>query len=80
MNSPYELIDNAEYGNHQQALQWLAAHYQGPISIATGYLGLEGLDALAKLAAERKYSTRLLLGAVPEVLSGPPGETVADRV
>ena len=79
MNSPYELIDNAEYGSHQQALKWLAAHYQGPISIATGYLGLEGLDTLAKLAAGREYPSRLLLGAVPEVLSGPPGETVINR-
>ena len=51
MNSTYELIDNAEYRNHQQVWKWLAAHYQGPISIATGYLNLDGLDALAQFVA-----------------------------
>ena len=58
----YELVDNVDYGNHQQALVWLAEHYSGPLNIATGYIGLEGLDALAKLAFEREQPTRLLIG------------------
>ena len=49
----YELVDNVDYGNHQQALVWLTQHYAGPLNVATGYIGLEGLDALAKMAAER---------------------------
>ena len=75
----YELVDNVDYGNHQQALVWLTQHYAGPLNVATGYIGLEGLDALAKIATEREQPTRLLIGAAPEVLAGPPGETVADR-
>ena len=76
---PFELVDNVDYGSHRQALAWLAAHYAGPLSVATGYVGLEGLDALAGLAAEREHAARLLIGATPEALAGPPGETVADR-
>ena len=76
---PFELVDNIDYGNHQQALAWLAEHYGGPVSVATGYVGLEGLDALAQIAAEREQPTRLLIGAAPEELAGPTGETVADR-
>ena len=79
IHGPYELVDNVDYGNHQQALAWLAEHYAGPLSVATGYIGLEGLHALAQLAAERPQCTRLLIGASPEALVGPPGETVADR-
>ena len=76
---PFELVDNVDYGNHQQALAWLAEHYGGPMNVATGYVGLEGLDALAQIAAEREQPTRLLIGAAPEALAGPTGETVADR-
>ena len=75
----YELVDNVDYGNHQQALAWLAEHYAGPLSVATGYISLEGLDTLAKLAKERELPTRLLIGAAPEALVGPPEETVAER-
>ncbi len=75
----YELVDNVDYGNHQQALAWLAEHYAGPLNVATGYIGLEGLDALAKIATEREQPTRLLIGAAPEALAGPPGESVTDR-
>ena len=78
-HGPYELVDNVDYGNHQQALAWLAEHYGGPMNVATGYVGLEGLDALAQIAAEREQPTRLLIGAAPEALAGPTGETVADR-
>ena len=49
--------------------------------MATGYVGLEGLDALARIAAERSGGGRLLIGAAPssDDLLGPVGETVADR-
>ncbi len=75
----YELVDNVDYGSHQQALAWLAEHYLGPLNVATGYFGLEGLDALAKIAAGREQPTHLLIGAVPEGLAGSAEETVADR-
>ena len=78
-NGPYELVDNVDYGNHHQALKWLTAHYPGPLSVATGYIGLEGLDALARLVHGQERPTRLLIGAMPEALTGVPGETVADR-
>ncbi len=77
-HGPFELVDNVDYGSHQQALAWLAEHYAGPLNVATGYVGLEGLDALAKIATDREH-TRLLIGAAPEALAGPAGETVADR-
>ena len=79
--SPYELVDNVDYGSHEQALEWLAEHYAGPLSIATGYVGLEGLDTLAQVAVDRSGGGRLLIGAAPssEDLFGSVGETVADR-
>ena len=79
MGGPYELLDNVDYGSHRQALAWLTHHYAGPLHVATGYVGLEGLDALAGLAAQREHPARLLIGAAPEGLTGPPGTTVADR-
>ena len=78
-DGPYELIDNLSYGNHRQAVAWLAAHYAGPLHVATGYVSLEGLDALARIWAERERPARLLIGATPEALAGPAGATVADR-
>ena len=79
--SPFELVDNVDYGSHRQALEWLAEHYAGPLNVATGYVGLEGLDALARVAIDRSGGGRLLIGAAPssEDLLGPAGETVADR-
>ena len=78
---PFELVDNVEYGNHEQALEWLAGHYSGPLSVATGYVGLEGLDSLARIAAGRTDRGRLLIGAAPvsEALTGPVSETAAGR-
>ncbi len=75
---PYELVDNVDYGNHAQALEWLAKQYAGPLSIATGYVGLDGLDALAGMASERGSVSRLLIGAAPssEDLTGPADERV----
>ena len=78
-HGPYELVDNVDYGSHQQALAWLTEHYAGPLNVATGYVGLEGLDVLAKIAAGREQPARLLIGVAPEAMAGPAGETVADR-
>lgn len=80
MGGPYELLDNVDYGNHRQGLAWLSQHYAGPLHVATGFVGLEGLDALAGLAAQREHPARLLIGAAPEGLTGPPGTTVANRL
>ena len=39
---PYELVvDNVDYGSHEQALTWLGEQYAGPLNVATGYVGLE---------------------------------------
>ena len=75
---PYELVDNVDYGSHEQALTWLGEQYAGPLNVATGYVGLEGLDTLARIAGERGGVTRLLIGAAPssESLLGPPDCTV----
>ena len=75
----YELVDNVDHGNHRQALAWLAEHYAAPLNVATGYISLEGLDTLVRIASEREQPTRLLIGAAPETLDGSSGETVADR-
>ena len=81
MPNPFELVDNVDYGSHEQALEWLTHHYAGPLNIATGYVGLEGLNALAKLAADRPLHLRLLIGAAPEseALTGSASETVGGR-
>ena len=76
---PYELVDNADYGTHEQALSWLVEHYTGTLHVATGYISLDGLDSLAKLWRDREYPSRLLVGTVPETLAGSPQETVTNR-
>ena len=60
---------------------WLGEQYAGPLNVATGYVGLEGLDTLARIAGERGGVTRLLIGAAPssESLLGPPGEARTPR-
>ena len=78
-HSSYELVDNVDYGNHLEALGWLAEHYLGRLNVATGYVGLEGLDALARIAEDREQPTRLLLGAEPESMIGAPEQRVTDR-
>ena len=78
-HSSYELVDNVDYGNHLEALGWLAEHYLGRLNVATGYVGLEGLDALARIAEDREQPTRLLLGAEPESMVGAPEQRVTDR-
>lgn len=74
----YELVDNVDYGNHREAVGWLAEHYLGRLNVATGYVGLEGLDELAKIAQDRDQPTRLLLGAEPESMVGAPDIRVSD--
>ena len=74
----FELIDNDEYGHHREALSWLAEHYEGPINVATGYIGLDGLDALARAAQEQQKAVKLLIGAAPAegALSGSPAPNI----
>ena len=77
---PYELVDNVDYGSHEQALSWLAEHYTGPLHMATGYVSLDGLDSLAKLGLDREHPSRLLIGVSPEAaLVSSPRETAANR-
>ena len=38
----FEIVDNDEYGRHRDALLWLTAYYEGPLAVATGYVGLDG--------------------------------------
>ena len=78
---PYELVDNDVHGSHEQALEWLANTYVDPLNVATGYVSLEGLDALTKIASGRVGGGRLLIGATPlsETLTGPASETVGGR-
>ena len=40
------------------ALLWLGATYEGPLSVATGFVGLGGLDALARLVEEKPRPVR----------------------
>ena len=78
----YEVIDNDEYGRHGEALNWLAAHYDGPLSVATAYVGLDGLDALVAAADTQQKLVKLLIGAAPaeSALTGPPDPSaVRDR-
>ena len=81
LGSSYELVDNDVFGSHEQALEWLANTYVDPLNVATGYVSLEGLDALAKIVTGRVGGGRLLIGATPlsESLTGPVSETVAGR-
>jgi len=71
---PYELVDNYQHGLHRDALNWLGATYQTLLSVATGFLGLGGLNALALLNESNSRPVRLLLGAAP-----PPGLLVGER-
>lgn len=61
-----ELVDNALRYVHGDALQWLEGHYDRPLSVATGYVRIAGIQALAKLDGNPQRPTRMLIGAVPE--------------
>ena len=67
------LVDNAEYGDHGEALAWLARHFEGTLRAAAGYVGLAGLDALARAAEGRAGGVRLLIGVAPPAEAPPDG-------
>jgi len=60
-----ELIDNQRVA-HDEALRWVAERYPRPLHVATGYVRLGGLHALATLPGDDSRPVRLLLGAMPE--------------
>ncbi len=62
----YELLDNDRYATHLDALHNLATRFNMPISIATGYINLNGLHSLANIAQQNNLETRLMIGAYPQ--------------
>ncbi len=56
---PPELVDNVGYGSHEEALKWLSEQYSGPLNVATAYVGLEGLDTLARLVTKSSGSEEI---------------------
>ena len=60
-----ELIDNQQVV-HDEALRWIAERYARPLHVATGYVRLGGLHALATLPGDESRPVRLLLGAMRE--------------
>lgn len=61
-----ELVDNDARYTHRDALAWLAARFPRPLRVATGYVRLAGLRALACLPGPGDRPVRILLGAAPE--------------
>ncbi len=62
-----QLVDNLDGGiTHAAALEFLAGDFpkHHPLSVATGYLNIGGLQQLAAITAGR--AVRLLLGAAPD--------------
>ncbi len=77
-----EVIDNDKYGQHGDALRWLADEFDGPLSVATAYITLDGLDALSDAAASQDQPVRLLVGAMPpegSLVGAPDRSAVRDR-
>ena len=72
--TPFELVDNYDHGSHKEALSWLGATYLIPLAVATGFVGLGGLNELAKLDEANHRTIRLLLGAAP-----PPGLMAGEK-
>jgi len=67
MTEPPRLVDNRSRYAHQAALAWLAEDMLGThLSVASGYVRMGGLHALATLPGNRSRPIRLLLGAAPE--------------
>ena len=66
MTGPPELVDNRERYEHGDALRWLAQNRDTALSVATGYVRIGGLTALAALPGPEGRPVRLLLGAMPE--------------
>ncbi|HXF38066.1 MAG TPA: helicase-related protein [Actinomycetota bacterium] len=74
-HGPPELVDNLSRYVHAEALRWLAENRPAPLSVATGYVRLGGLVALACLPGPPNRPVRLLLGAMPEPgLGAEPAE------
>lgn len=61
----WELVDNADLGTHKEALSYLGTRHGVPIHVATGYLGLDGLQTLVDVGQESGADVRLMLGAEP---------------
>lgn len=61
-----ELVDNKVRYGHAEALRWLGEHRVAPASVATGYVRIGGLVALADLPGPDDRPVRLLLGAMPD--------------
>ena len=64
------LLDNLEFGTHRVGLGALASDdpKDAPVSVATGYVNLGGLAALAQVTETPARPVRLLIGVAP-----PPG-------
>ncbi len=78
----FEVIDNDEYGQHGDALRWLAEQYDGPLSVATAYITLDGLDALSHAADSQDQPVKLLIGAMPpegSLVGAPNRRAIRDR-
>lgn len=66
MTGPPELVDNRDRYEHGDALRWLSENRDAALSVATGYVRIGGLTALASLPGREDRPVRLLLGAMPE--------------
>ena len=80
-NRAYELVDNNLFGRHRDALDALATQHDIPISIATGFINLDGLNSLALTAQSVEVPIRLMIGATPQPgeLPGQPDARVIDH-
>lgn len=63
---PPEIVDNKSRYGHADALRWLGEHRSASAAVATGYVRLGGLVALAQLPGPGDRAIRILLGAVPD--------------
>jgi len=61
-----ELVDNKSRYQHDDALRWLGSNRPRALSIATGYVRIGGLVAVATLPGPSHRTVRLLLGAMPD--------------
>ena len=80
-NRAYELVDNNLFGRHGDALNALATQHDLPVSIATGFINLDGLNSLALTAQSIDAPIRLMIGATPQPgeLPGQPDAPVIDH-
>ena len=80
-NRAYELVDNNQFGRHGDALNALATQHDLPVSIATGFINLDGLNSLALTGQSINAPIRLMIGATPQPgeLPGQPDARVIDH-